>query len=156
MTPNFLKSNVGGGAGHTPSSITSPVQNNGGNSSNNNNTESNVSSSIDKMDGDHSGKALDAGASSAAKAQDMTEGVPETGKQGTGGGFGDKTTGHGTSMFSKDGAIGKMFTTEGAVGGTAQSIGGPLDQQGMVGKHFGADGSIGGTAQKLAEKNESH
>lgn len=45
---------------------------------------------------------------------------------------------------------------EGAVGGTAQSIGGPLDQQGMVGKHFGADGSIGGTAQKLAEKNESH
>lgn len=83
-------------------------------------------------------------------------------------------TGQGTSIFSKDGMVGKQFTSmsfsttsrstthisrplaEGAIGGTAQSIGGPLDKQGMVGKHFGADGSIGGTAQKLAEKNEQH
>jgi hypothetical protein len=42
------------------------------------------------------------------------------------------------------------------IGGTAQSIGGPLDKEGIIGKHFNADGSIGGKFQQLAEKNEQH
>lgn len=91
---------------------------------------------------------------------------------------GEKTTGTGTSMFSKDGAVGSMFngtihpysspsdkvpdrsritltpdTADGAIGGTAQKIGGPLDQQGSIGQHFNADGKIGGMVQEnLANK----
>lgn len=43
---------------------------------------------------------------------------------------------------------------DGAVGGTAQQIGGPFDKQGAVGKHFNADGALGGTVQdKLGGKN---
>lgn len=45
---------------------------------------------------------------------------------------------------------------QGAIGGTAQSIGGPLDQAGAIGKHFTPDGAIGGTFQELAKKNEQH
>lgn len=46
-------------------------------------------------------------------------------------------------------------TADGAIGGTAQKIGGPFDKQGAVGQHFNADGKIGGVAQELAKKNES-
>jgi len=153
MTPNFLKSNVGGGAGHIPSANTSPAENSSSSSSNN--TDSILPSLTNKMDGDHSAKSMEQGANSATKgAQDMTDGLHEGVKQTPA--EGDKMTGHGTSIFSKEGAIGKQFTPEGAIGGTAQSIGGPLDKQGFVGKHFGADGSIGGAAQKLAENNEKH
>ena len=42
---------------------------------------------------------------------------------------------------------------EGAIGGTAQKIGGPLDKQGSIGQHFNADGKIGGMVQEnLANK----
>lgn len=45
------------------------------------------------------------------------------------------------------------FTADGALGGTAQSIGGPFDKQGAIGKNFNADGKIGGMVQEnLAEK----
>lgn len=48
---------------------------------------------------------------------------------------GDKTTGHGTSIFSKDGAVGKQFTADqGGIGGAAQKIGGPLDKDGAIGE----------------------
>ena len=76
-------------------------------------------------------------------------------------------------MLDKSGTIGGMFngkyssdrrdgsgltlwdaTADGAIGGTAQKIGGPLDKEGMIGKHFNADGAIGGTAQSLADKNQ--
>ncbi len=41
----------------------------------------------------------------------------------------------------------------GPIGGTAQSIGGPLDKQGSIGQHFNADGKIGGMVQEnLANK----
>jgi len=106
------------------------------------------------MDGDHSAKTLDSGANSAIKTQDLTDSIHETAHQGAA--AGDKATGHGTSVFDKSGAIGKQFTTEGTIGGTAQKIGGPLDAQGAIGKHFNADGSLGGTAQSLAEKNQQH
>ena len=87
---------------------------------------------------------------------------------------GEKTTGTGTSMFSKDGALGSMFNgtaspqqshrcivqytntlhiADGAIGGTAQKIGGPLDKEGSIGQHFNADGKIGGMVQEnLANK----
>jgi len=45
------------------------------------------------------------------------------------------------------------FKADGALGGTAQKIGGPLDKEGMVGKNFNADGKIGGMVQEnLADK----
>ena len=86
---------------------------------------------------------------------------------------GEKTGGTGTSIFSKDGAVGSMFngthsfapnvtlssdtltgnTADGAIGGTAQKIGGPLDKQGSIGQHFNSDGKIGGMVQEnLANK----
>ena len=46
-----------------------------------------------------------------------------------------------------------LGTDEGAIGGTAQKVGGPLDKEGMVGKHFNSDGTIGGMVQEnLANK----
>ncbi|KAI1467546.1 uncharacterized protein F4812DRAFT_400720 [Daldinia caldariorum] len=49
--------------------------------------------------------------------------------------------------FDSQGSIGKQFTENGALGGAAQKIGGPLDKEGMVGKQFTPEGSIGGTVQ---------
>ncbi|ROV99104.1 hypothetical protein VMCG_06596 [Cytospora schulzeri] len=50
-------------------------------------------------------------------------------------------------LFDAEGAIGKQFTEGGALGGTAQKIGGPLATDGAIGKQFTAEGSIGGTVQ---------
>ncbi|KAI1661080.1 hypothetical protein F4813DRAFT_386485 [Daldinia decipiens] len=50
-------------------------------------------------------------------------------------------------MFDAQGSIGKQFTKDGAIGGTAQKIGGPLDKEGMVGKQFTTEGSVGGSVQ---------
>ncbi|KAI1460462.1 hypothetical protein F4805DRAFT_478881 [Annulohypoxylon moriforme] len=50
-------------------------------------------------------------------------------------------------MFDSQGSVGKQFTEGGALGGTAQKIGGPLDKEGMVGKQFTSEGSIGGSVQ---------
>ena len=41
---------------------------------------------------------------------------------------------------------------DGAIGGTAQKVGGPFDKDGTIGSNFTADGSIGGTVQKTVEK----
>ncbi|KAK7229869.1 hypothetical protein V2G26_002039 [Clonostachys chloroleuca] len=49
--------------------------------------------------------------------------------------------------MDEKGSVGKHFTTEGGIGGTAQKIGGPLDEQGAIGKQFTTGGSIGGTVQ---------
>ncbi|OCT51665.1 hypothetical protein CLCR_09254 [Cladophialophora carrionii] len=114
------------------------------------------------MDGDHTGKNLDAGANAATKAQDLTEGIHEGAAQGAAAGA--KTTGQGTSMFSKDGAVGHQFTGAGqfgrsadsamvnrragmreltndptytgAIGGAGNKVGGPLAEDGMIGKNF--------------------
>lgn len=69
---------------------------------------------------------------------------------------GTKETGGGTSIFSKHGAVGSAFNADGAIGGTAEKVGGPFSQQGAIGKQFTAEGGVGGTFQKLAEKNEQH
>jgi hypothetical protein len=48
-----------------------------------------------------------------------------------------------------------MFATaEGALGGTAQKIGGPLSADGMVGKHFTEGGTIGGSVQQTLGSKE--
>lgn len=39
------------------------------------------------------------------------------------------------------------LSEDGAIGGTAQKIGGPLDKDGAIGKQFTTEGSIGGTVQ---------
>lgn len=50
-----------------------------------------------------------------------------------------------------------MYPAQGIVGGTAQAIGGPFDaRNGAIGKQFNADGAIGGTFQELAKRNEQH
>ncbi|KAK3938234.1 hypothetical protein QBC46DRAFT_390698 [Diplogelasinospora grovesii] len=51
--------------------------------------------------------------------------------------------------FDSSGAIGKQFTENGALGGMAQKIGGPMDKEGMIGKQFTDQGSIGGTVQNM-------
>lgn len=68
------------------------------------------------------------------------------------------------SAFDAQGMVGKQFTSqyyflpqpfmanwflsaEGAIGGTAQQIGGPFDKEGAIGKHFNPDGALGGTVQ---------
>jgi len=60
--------------------------------------------------------------------------------------------------FDAEGAIGKQFTEKGALGGTAQAIGGPLAKDGAIGKQFTADGAIGGTVQDAlgGTKNKSN
>ncbi|KAL8906828.1 MAG: hypothetical protein Q9171_006108 [Xanthocarpia ochracea] len=103
------------------------------------------------MDGDTTAKTFEQGANSAQKDQELTSGIHESVNQIPA--AGDKTQGTGTSMFSKDGAVGKMFNPDGALGGTAQKIGGPLDKEGVVGSQFKADGKIGGMVQEnLANK----
>ncbi|KAK3324039.1 hypothetical protein B0T19DRAFT_463909 [Cercophora scortea] len=52
-------------------------------------------------------------------------------------------------VFDAHGAIGKQFTEKGAIGGTAQAIGGPLAKDGMIGKQFTEDGKIGGAVQGM-------
>ena len=112
------------------------------------------------MDGDHSAKTFTSSATSALHTQDFSEAIPEAKPtSSTMAGAGTKETGQGTSVFSKDGAIGKHFTTDGAVGGTAQKLGEgtAFDMQGTIGKQFTAEGGgIGGKAQDVAEKNEEH
>lgn len=106
------------------------------------------------LDGDSSAKAMDKGATAASIHTDLTDGIHETARN-PGEPVGEKTTGTGTSVFSKDGAIGKQFTTGGAIGGTAQSIGGPFDKSGPIGKQFTTEGSVGASVQEHLGKGES-
>ncbi|KAK4109731.1 hypothetical protein N656DRAFT_800644 [Canariomyces notabilis] len=78
------------------------------------------------------------------------------GPKSTGGKASDVTTpananlGHDKpGVFDAQGAVGKQFTPEGAIGGMAQKVGGPMDKEGMIGKQFTEQGSIGGTVQNM-------
>ncbi|KAF3071080.1 hypothetical protein GL218_00261 [Daldinia childiae] len=53
----------------------------------------------------------------------------------------------GTSAFDTEGSIGHQFSSEGAIGGTANKIGGPFSKEGLVGRQFTDKGSVGGTVQ---------
>ncbi|KAM0713712.1 hypothetical protein Q7P37_010674 [Cladosporium fusiforme] len=109
------------------------------------------------MDGDTSNKALERGASAATKDTEFTNGIYEdaqadiSGRGGLVGSSegGEKTMGtnQGPSVFDAKGAIGGAFTKDGAVGGTAEKIGGPLSAGGAIGKNFTEKGSIGGSVQ---------
>ncbi|EMC92050.1 hypothetical protein BAUCODRAFT_38071 [Baudoinia panamericana UAMH 10762] len=58
-------------------------------------------------------------------------------------------------MFDTSGSIGKQFTTQGAIGGTAQKLGGPFDaSQGSIGKQFTPQGSIGGAVKDMLGSSE--
>ncbi|KAE8447491.1 hypothetical protein EG329_010764 [Mollisiaceae sp. DMI_Dod_QoI] len=83
------------------------------------------------MDGDSTAKTLDRGANSAINTMNDTDGIHEASHQTSP--AGQKTTGTGTSAFHKDGAIGSMFTASGAIGGTADQLGGPFAKDGAVG-----------------------
>ncbi|KAF2092688.1 hypothetical protein NA57DRAFT_62212 [Rhizodiscina lignyota] len=107
------------------------------------------------MDGDNSARTLEGGASSVMNDQEFTSGIHEDSKPRQEP-AGEKTTGAGSPLFSAGGAIGKQFTTEGAVGGTAQKIGGPLDKDGMIGKQFKETGSIGGAVEDTLGKGEAN
>ena len=79
------------------------------------------------MDGDNTAKTFEQGANSAVKETDLSSGIHESVKQAVSAleklsrnssglmlrdmqpAAGEKTTGTGTSMFSKDGALGSMF-----------------------------------------------
>ncbi|KAH7166545.1 hypothetical protein EDB81DRAFT_782424 [Dactylonectria macrodidyma] len=52
--------------------------------------------------------------------------------------------------LDEKGSVGKQFTEHGAIGGTAQMLGGPFDKDGLIGKQFTTEGSIGGTVQSAA------
>ncbi|KAF4535557.1 hypothetical protein BFW01_g9739 [Lasiodiplodia theobromae] len=111
--------------------------------------------SKNQFDGDQSARTMEAGASAAHKNIDLNEGIHEE-SQIRSEPVGAKTSGAGTSMFSSEGSIGKQFTTQGAIGGTAQKLGGPFDAQGAIGKQFTDKGSIGGTVQEHLGKGESN
>lgn len=83
-----------------------------------------------------------------------SQGIHETAKPRTEP-MGEKTTGA-TSMFDKEGAIGKQFTSGGAIGGMAQSVGGPFHEQGAVGKQFTEQGSVGGSVQQHLANSENN
>jgi hypothetical protein len=51
------------------------------------------------------------------------------------------------SALDARGSIGKQFTTDGAIGGTADKVGGPLAADGAVGKEFTDRGAVGGAVQ---------
>ncbi|GAM90739.1 hypothetical protein ANO11243_087840 [Dothideomycetidae sp. 11243] len=108
------------------------------------------------LDGDTSGKTLDAGANAGMPHTDLADGVHEQASSlGKPTAAGEKTVGAGKSAFDADGgAIGKQFNADGAIGGMAQKVGGPFDKQGAIGKHFNADGQIGGSVQEHLGKSE--
>ncbi|KKY15852.1 hypothetical protein UCDDS831_g07455 [Diplodia seriata] len=110
--------------------------------------------STNQLDGDQSGKAMDSGASAAKMNIDLTDGMHEE-SQIRNEPVGTKTGGMGTSMLSSKGSIGKQFTTQGILGGTAQKLGGPFDARGSIGKQFTDKGSIGGMVQDHLAQGES-
>ncbi|KIV77250.1 hypothetical protein PV11_09063 [Exophiala sideris] len=54
---------------------------------------------------------------------------------------GDKSS----SILSSEGAIGKQFKADGAIGSMGQAVGGPLAADGMIGKNFTEHGAVGGS-----------
>ncbi|KAI1800723.1 hypothetical protein F4811DRAFT_495089 [Daldinia bambusicola] len=51
------------------------------------------------------------------------------------------------SAFDSRGSVGHQFSSEGAIGGTADKIGGPFSKEGAVGHQFTDKGAVGGTVQ---------
>ncbi|KAH8814141.1 hypothetical protein F5882DRAFT_281792 [Hyaloscypha sp. PMI_1271] len=102
------------------------------------------------MDGDSTAKTFDLGANSAIRNTEGSDSIHEASHQAAP--AGEKTKGTGTPAFSKDGAVGSMFKADGAIGGTAEKVGGPFAKDGFVGLKFNADGAIGGRVQETLGK----
>lgn len=62
--------------------------------------------------------------------------------------MGEKTTGTSIPVFHKDGAVGKQFKADGAIGNIGEKVGGPFSSDGAIGKNFNPDGAIGGTVHE--------
>lgn len=45
---------------------------------------------------------------------------------------------HNPSIISSEGAIGKQFNPDGAIGQLGQAVGGPFDKEGAIGRQFDA------------------
>ncbi|PMD25023.1 hypothetical protein NA56DRAFT_566227 [Hyaloscypha hepaticicola] len=104
------------------------------------------------MDGDSSARTLDASANSAIRNTEGIESIHEASHQSDP--VGQKTQGKVTPVFHRDGAIGSMFKADGAIGGTADRVGGPFARDGVVGEKFNANGAIGGKIHESLGKNE--
>ncbi|KAL3423719.1 hypothetical protein PVAG01_05466 [Phlyctema vagabunda] len=66
---------------------------------------------------------------------------------------GNKATGKDKPLLNKDGAVGKEFKKDGAIGSIGEKVGGPFASDGAVGKNFNPDGAIGGTVhEELGKK----
>ncbi len=49
--------------------------------------------------------------------------------------------------------MGKQFKADGAIGSIGEKVGGPFASDGAIGKNFNPDGAIGGTVhEKLGKK----
>jgi len=101
------------------------------------------------MDKQDSHKGFVQGAISGKNASEFTDGIHESAKN-------PSIMGDGNSALDASGSVGGAFKPEGAVGGTAQKVGGPFDQKGTFGKHFTEDGALGGTAQQVADSAKGH
>ncbi|KIW20587.1 hypothetical protein PV08_01162 [Exophiala spinifera] len=62
---------------------------------------------------------------------------------------GDKKSSTGAPLLSSEGAVGKQFKPEGAIGSVGEAVGGPLASDGAIGKNFTPDGSVGGTINNM-------
>ncbi|EXJ84984.1 hypothetical protein A1O3_05659 [Capronia epimyces CBS 606.96] len=100
----------------------------------------------DTADRSGQAQALDAGAVAGTQSLHAETALPENANADAGS---QKQGTTAAPLLSAQGAIGSQFTEHGAIGGTAQQIGGPLDKDGAIGKHFKGDGALGGTLNKL-------
>lgn len=70
----------------------------------------------------------------------------------------NKTLENTASAFKADGAVGKEFNPDGAIGGAAEKLGGPLASDGMIGEKFAANkpGGVGAATQEYAQNAQKY
>ena len=61
----------------------------------------------------------------------------------------------GWQCLSGDKELTRTLAAGGALGGTAQAIGGPFDKEGAIGKAFTTQGTIGASVQHLGGQGEN-
>ncbi|KAL6243336.1 hypothetical protein RBB50_009888 [Rhinocladiella similis] len=61
----------------------------------------------------------------------------------------DKKSSTAAPLLSSEGAVGKQFKADGAIGSVGEAVGGPLASDGAIGKNFTAGGSVGGTINNI-------
>ncbi|BFZ62521.1 hypothetical protein YB2330_003620 [Saitoella coloradoensis] len=58
------------------------------------------------------------------------------------------------NAFKSTGPIGQKFEADGSVGSIGQKVGGPFSKDGVIGKQFTSKGKLGGTVDAAASKTE--